>query len=75
MDIATLAAKNEAHQVIPENEVEAALLAVLEQEPIHIDEIRSRAELSMREVSATLTLMELKGLVRNVGSMRYVLVR
>jgi len=48
---------------------------VLSHEPIHVDEIRNQTGLSMDRVSATLVMMELKGLVRQVGGMNYVSVR
>jgi DNA processing protein len=40
-----------------------------------VDEIRNQAELPIEKVSATLALMELKGMVRQLGSMNYVAVR
>ena len=44
-------------------------------EPLHVDEIRNQADLPIEKVSATLALMELKGMVRQVGGMNYVAVR
>ncbi len=41
-------------------------------EPQHIDDIGRASGLSIAEVSGLLTLLELKGLVRQVGPMRYV---
>ncbi len=64
-----------ARRLIPADAVEHALLQVLGQEPIHIDEIRSLSGLSIDNVTATLTMMELKGLVRQVGGMNYVVAR
>jgi DNA processing protein len=40
-----------------------------------VDEIRNQTELPIEKVSATLALMELKGMVRQVGGMNYVAVR
>jgi DNA processing protein len=40
-----------------------------------VDEIRNQSELPIEKVSATLALMELKGIVRQVGGMNYVAVR
>jgi DNA processing protein len=48
---------------------------VLGDEPLHVDEIRNQADLPIEKVSATLALMELKGMVRQVGGMNYVAVR
>jgi DNA processing protein len=67
--------KSTARKLIPADETEAQLLGILGSEPIYIDEIQARAGLSIDKVSATLTLMELKGLIRQVGHMNYVAVR
>ena len=64
-----------ARRAIPADMLEAQLLTVLGPEPIHVDEIRSQIGLPIEKISATLTLMELKGMVRQVGGMKYVSVR
>ena len=64
-----------ARKAIPADALEAQLLAALGAEPVHVDEIRSQTGLPIEKVSATLTLMELKGMVRQVGGMNYVSVR
>jgi DNA processing protein len=64
-----------ARVALPADAVEAQLFAVLEREPLHVDEIRARTELPIEKVTATLALMELKGMVRQVGGMQYVSVR
>ena len=64
-----------ARKVIPSDETEARLMNVLSEEPLHVDEIRNQTELPIEKVSATLALMELKGMVRQVGGMNYVAVR
>lgn len=60
---------------LPMSAEEAALLPHLSQEPVHIDEICRESDLPAAKVSSTLTLMELKGLVQNVGGMKYALFR
>jgi len=40
-----------------------------------VDEIRNQTGLPIERVSATLVMMELKGMVRQVGGMNYVAVR
>ncbi len=62
-------------ELLPANDQEAALLAVLSAEPTHVDEIVRACRLPAGEVSAVLTMMELKGLVRQVGGMNYVAAR
>jgi len=59
----------------PENEEERALMAALSRDPRHVDEVVRRSGLAAGTVSGTLALLELKGLVREVGAMHYVRVR
>jgi DNA processing protein len=61
-----------ARAVLPANAEEARLMAILNRQPQHVDEIRALADLPIEQVSAALTMMELKGLARQVGGMRYV---
>lgn len=60
---------------IPGDETEACLMEVLSHEPLHMDEIRNLTGLPIERVSATLVMLELKGLARQVGGMNYVAVR
>jgi len=72
----TMAAQQlEMRAILPENEVEATLLQHLSTEPVHIDEIGREAGLPIATVSSTLAMMELKGMVRQVGGMNFVLAR
>jgi len=64
-----------ARQVLPTDPTEKQVYQVLGSEPLHVDEIRIRANMPIEQVSATLALMELKGMVRQVGGMNYVAVR
>ena len=75
LDLTRVGEQKAARKVIPADETEARLMNVLGSEPLHVDEIRSQAELPIEKVSATLALMELKGMVRQVGGMNYVAVR
>jgi DNA processing protein len=65
----------EARTIIPDNNTEALLLAQLSQEPVHVDDLGQVTGLSAPEVASTLSIMELKGMVRQVGAMNYVLAR
>ena len=65
----------EMQAVLPDNDEERALLKLLSHEPSHIDELIRESELSANVVSSTLTMMELKGMIRQVGGMQYVLAR
>lgn len=75
LDLTLVTEHIEARTVLPADPVEAMLLSVLSSQPLHVDDIRSQAELPIETVSASLALMELKGMVRQVGGMHYVLVR
>jgi DNA processing protein len=61
-------------RIVPANQQEAALLGFLTLDPIHIDDLVRLCGLSVAVVSSTLTILELKGLVRSVGYMQYCLV-
>jgi DNA processing protein len=65
----------EIREFSPANEIESAILKQLSSEPNHIDEICRRSGLTMPEVSSTLSMLELKGIARQVGNMNYVLAR
>ena len=56
----------------PADETEAALLALVSREPVHIDAIQEQSGLPMPTVSGALALMELKGLVKEIGAMSYI---
>lgn len=61
--------------VLPADATEAQLYSLLGSQPVHVDELRAQSELPIETVSATLALMELKGMVRQVGGMQYVSIR
>lgn len=65
----------EVRQAMPDDPTEAQLMQFLSSEPIHVDDLGRAAGLPINEVTSALTLMELKGAVRQVGGMNYVLAR
>ena len=75
LDLTRMGEHKAARKVIPADETEARVMNVLGPQPLHVDEIRSQTELPIEKVSAALALMELKGMVRQVGGMNYVAVR
>ena len=75
LNLSMVTEHQKARVVLPANAVEAAIFEVLGHEPVHVDQIGQQAKLPIEQISATLTLMELKGMVRQVGGMRYVIVR
>jgi len=65
-----------AREVIPDSEEEALILKNLSaDEPIHIDKLAKIVKMNTAAISSLLTLMEIKGKVKNVGGMRYVIAK
>ncbi len=64
-----------ARSVLPADKTEAKLLSIVSQEPVHVDEICTSASMPIETVTATLAMMELKGMVRQVGGMHYIAIR
>lgn len=62
-------------KVVPDTPEEAKILEHLSKDPLHIDKIVEKTGLNPSSVSSTLTLMEMKGKVRNLGGMNYVIAR
>ncbi len=75
LNLTMVSQQAEVRAVVPENETEAALLEYITADPVHVDEIGQKSGLPIAQVSSTLALMELKGMVRQVGGMNYVLSR
>src|SRR5581483_1240301 len=75
LNLTRVGAQKAARKILPTDEVEAQLMNALGSEPLHVDEIRNQTGLPVEKVSAALVMMELKGMVRQVGGMNYVAVR
>jgi DNA processing protein len=61
-----------AVRALPTDPTERMLLEHLQDDPQHIDHLTNLSGLPASTVSAVLTMMELKGLVRCIGGMQYV---
>jgi DNA processing protein len=75
LELTMVAEHRTARVALPGDPTEAQLFETLSREPLHIDEIQTRTEIPIEKVTATLALMELKGMVRQVGGMNYVILR
>ncbi len=75
LNLTAVAHQLEMKEIIPASDAEAVLLKQLGAEPTHIDEVCRNSNLPAATVSSTLAMMELKGLVKQVGTMNYVLSR
>lgn len=65
----------EVRAIHPDTKEEAALLPHLSREPIHVDALARTAGLPISTVTASLTLMEMKGKIRSLPGMHYVIAR
>lgn len=62
-------------ETAPADPKEKRLWELLGEGPVHVDDLSRRLELPASEVSASLSMMELRGLVRAVGGMQFVRAR
>lgn len=73
LDLMQAASYIENKKIIPETKEENVVLSCLSREPLHINEIIRLAKLDINIINSTLIMMEMKGMVRNLGNMQYVL--
>lgn len=65
----------EMQELMPATDTECDLLRHISKEPVHIDEVCRRSGLPVSTVSSVLAMMELKGLIKQMGPMAYVRAR
>jgi DNA processing protein len=75
LNLTAVAQQMELTELLPTSETESLLLKQLSAEPTHIDEVCRSSGLPVATVSGTLAMMELKGLVKQTGTMNYILSR
>lgn len=75
LNLNLIAEQKTARMSLPVDPIEAQVFQLLSAEPVHVDELSTRTEMPIEMVTATLTMLELKGLVRQVGGMQYVAIR
>ncbi len=62
-------------KIIPDSAEEEKILTILAYEPIHVDELIRLTKLNTAIINSTLVIMEMKGIIKNLGNMQYVLAR
>lgn len=72
LDLGQIAFQAEVRATVPTSPTERRILELLSSEPRHVDDLGRVAGLPAGTVASTLALLELKGLVRQVGQMSYV---
>ena len=75
LDLKLIEQKQEVQTALPGDAFEVTLFEALRNEPLHIDELKNKVNMPINKVSSTLTMMELKGLVKQVGKMRYMVIK
>jgi DNA processing protein len=75
LNLALVTEHRTARAALPADATEEQLLACLSAEPVHIDELGAQMGMPIAQVSGALALMELKGMVRQVGGMNYVVAK
>ena len=75
LNLALVTEQRTARAALPADATEQRLLACLSADPVHIDELGVQMGLPIAQVSGALALMELKGMVRQVGGMNYVVAK
>ena len=75
LNLSMIPKQMEMKELIPRDETESLILKYISSEPTHIDEVCRSSSLPIATVSSTLAMMELKGLVRQMGGMNYILAR
>ncbi len=71
LDMEVKVDREKMEKVVPDNPMEEKLMKYLETEPYHLDELVRITGSQTSEISARLTIMEMKGLVRNLGGGKY----
>ncbi len=56
------------NSVLPQDAQEELLYKIIEHEQVHLDELARITGLAISEISARLTIMELRGMVKNIGN-------
>lgn len=75
LNIQTLPEQQQAQELIADTKEETALLELLGYEPIIVNELIKQSGLDAGTVTSTLTFLEMKGKVRNLGGQQYIKAR
>jgi DNA processing protein len=72
LNLTAVVEQRTARESLPADPTEATLLGLISHEPLHVDDLTRASRLPSSVVTATLTLLELKGMARQVAPMQYV---
>ncbi|EKE12154.1 MAG: hypothetical protein ACD_13C00292G0002 [uncultured bacterium] len=71
LDIDTKVDREKMEKIAPDSPEEVVILEFLENEPLHLDELVRITGSKTSDVSARLTIMEMKGMVKSLGGGKY----
>jgi DNA processing protein len=67
MDLEVKVDRDAVEKVFPSDSLEKKIFSFLENEPLHLDEPARISGIAVSEISAKMTVMELRGMVKNLG--------
>ncbi|MEK7653280.1 MAG: DNA-processing protein DprA [Patescibacteria group bacterium] len=62
-------------KIVPESQEEEMIIKILSQEPTHIDKIANESKLKINALASLLTMMEIKGMIKDAGGKNYILIK
>lgn len=75
LDLMQVAAYIDNKKIMPETPMEEKIFNLLSKTPTHINELIRLSKLDTNVINSTLVIMEMKGMIKNLGNMQYVLAR
>ncbi len=75
LNLELIARQESVEDYLPEDEVEKLVFEKLSTDPIHVDDIQAACGLPVSKITASLSMLELKGQARQVGGMHFIRVR
>lgn len=67
--------RKELQKSLPLDMFEQKIKDLLSHEPLHVDEITQLSQMPVSQVSAYLTMLEIKGAAKQIGGMKYISVK
>lgn len=74
LNLSQIPLKIKVKKIIPATPEEGLIAGLMAREPMHIDHIIRCSGLDTNLIISTLTVMEMKGMIRNVGGMEYIII-
>lgn len=74
LDLQKRLENEDIRRAIPDSKEEELIFKILSHEPVHIDNIIKLSKLETSAASSALSLMEMKGMVKNIGGQNYIII-